>query len=236
MIPWGRTAWNGVELSANLVQNPSMPKTSIKNGNLKPSFCRISQCNWIGRWEKELESKMGILSPVFVGSADRRGQEGEEDAERGAGTALHPSHTSNSQFLWKTGNFGALQKQQEPEQRCQSSLWAAHTAPGKSTSRDSAGRERGAAMPSCVPRDKSMRNPRQFLEFHPNHGQRHVLSSERINPSKACLWKGSRNANSCPHKREHSHNAHEGEPSLLLPKFPIHPNWGNSFGCFYPSN
>lgn len=65
---------------------------------------------------------MGILSPVFVGSADRRGQEGEEDAERGAGTALHPSHTSNSQFLWKTGNFGALQKQQEPEHHCQSSL------------------------------------------------------------------------------------------------------------------
>lgn len=40
-IPWGRTAWNGVELNVNLVQNPSMPEISIKNGNFKPNFCRI---------------------------------------------------------------------------------------------------------------------------------------------------------------------------------------------------
>lgn len=44
---------------------------------------------------------MGMFSPVFVGSANVS----EEDAERGAGTELHPSHTSNSSSCGKPGIF-----------------------------------------------------------------------------------------------------------------------------------
>lgn len=137
---------------------------------------------------------------------------------------LHPSHTSNSQFLWKTGNFKALQKQQQPEQCCQGSrtihihgfCWA-----GKEEQRC-----------PLVFRGKLVINPWQFLAFLPNHGQRRIPSSERIHPSKPrcqehkCL----------PQKREHLHNAHKGEPTLLLPKFPVYLKLGNSFGCIYPSN
>lgn len=131
-----------------------------------------------------------MFSPVFV--AGVRGQGGEEDIERAAGTALHPSHTSNSQFLWKTGNFRALQKQQQPEQCCRVP-WDRHTPFQENPHpRILPDWERGAAMPSCVPKDKSMTNPRQFLAFLPNHGQRRIPSSERLHPSKPSLWKGSR--------------------------------------------
>lgn len=71
--------------------------------------------------------------------------------------------------------------------------------------------KRGAAVPSCVPREtpaKSVAIPC----VSPNHGQRHIPSSERIRPSKPTLWKGSRWPGSreykfLPHKREYSHNA-----------------------------
>lgn len=142
-----------------------------------------------------------MFRPVLVGSANVSGQGGEEDAETGTGTVLHPSHTSNSQFLWKTGDLTALQKQQQPEQCCQGSLGSARTVPGKSPSMDCAETEKRSSGALLCSRETAAKS----TAFLPNHGQRHIPSSDRIHPSKSPYGKAPAglavgNTNSCPTK------------------------------------
>lgn len=165
---------------------------------------------------------MGILNPVFIGSANVSAQGGEEDAGRGAGTALHPSHTSNSQVLWKPGNFQHYRNSNNPSR--------AARAAGKSPRHG-----------YCWTGREEQRCPLVFQEINPwqtpgNSSQTmdrgtFQAQSESILPSPPAV----RNANSCPTKGNiHTVPTKVSQPKL--PKFPTHLKLGNSFGCIYPSN
>lgn len=124
---------------------------------------------------------MGIWNPAFIGSA-RWGR----CRKRSWDPALHPSHTSDSQFLCRTGNLQRYRNSNNPSR--------AVRVPGNPSARILLKRERGAAMPSCVPSDKSMTNPgnsSQTMDRGTFQAQ-----SESIPPSPPHV----RNANPCPTK------------------------------------